>query len=68
MCGWIDDAVEESMVNEHSFGEMSYYMLAQMIRSDQMSHNDVIVLMNNRPDFAEWYRQNYLYSEEINAL
>ena len=56
------------MVNEHSFGEMSYYMLAQMIRSDQMSHNDVIVLMNNRPDFAEWYRQNYLYSEEINAL
>ena len=68
MCGWIDDAVEQDMVKDDSFGEMSYFMWAQMIRSDQMTHDQVITFMNNRPAFAEWYRENYLYREQINAL
>lgn len=68
MCGWIDDAVEETMVKDDSFGTMSYYMWAQMIRSDQMTHEQVITFMNNRPGFAQWYREKYLYREQINAL
>jgi len=55
-------------VNEDQFGDMSFFMWAEMIRSDQMTHDQVIQFMSNRPQFAEWYRKKYLYNGSVNGL
>jgi hypothetical protein len=37
-----------------------YSMLAEMIRSDQMTHAQVLQFMADNPDFAAWYRRQFI--------
>lgn len=38
--------------------EQIYRLIADCIRSDQMSHADVVKLLQSDEKFADWYRQH----------
>ena len=36
-----------------------FRLLAEIIRSDQLTHDQVLKLMASDPEFARWYRKQY---------
>jgi len=44
--------------------EEEYQELADCIRSDQLSARQVVVEMEEDPEFAKWYKKKYLTDRE----
>lgn len=36
-----------------------FQLIADCIRSDQVSHAEAVAIMSGNPDFARWYREKY---------
>lgn len=48
------------MLKDPKYKPDEYQALADCIRSDQLSANQVYETMQTNPDFAKWYKEKYL--------
>lgn len=48
--------VNASLADATAAVESSYSLMSEIIRSDQMSHAEVVALFQSDPGFAAWYR------------
>lgn len=49
----------ETISNLTADRDRTYELMAECIRSDQMSHADVVAKLQSEPKFAAWYQARY---------